>query len=95
MYFAVMLKHVFTNATKGVYLHKRSDGKLFNIARLRAWTKIRKVLDKDLLFANDQDVVNKFTYLGAVVTDDFSLNSDVNRRIVLEATTFAMLTKRV
>ena len=43
----------FKHFTEGVYLHTRSDGKLFNLARLRAKTKVRKVLIRELLFADD------------------------------------------
>lgn len=38
---------------EGVYLHTRSDGSLFNLERLRAKTKVRKVLIRELLFADD------------------------------------------
>ena len=53
IYFAVMLKQAFGNSTEGIYLHTRSDGKLYNIARLRAKTKTREVLIRDMLFADD------------------------------------------
>ena len=36
-----------------VYIRTRSDGKLFNLARLRAKTKVRNVLIRELLFADD------------------------------------------
>ena len=58
IYFAVMLSQAFENSTEGVYLHSRSDGKLFNIARLRAKTKIHKVLVRELLFADDAALVS-------------------------------------
>ena len=48
-----MLKHAFGASTEGIYLHTRSDGKLFNVSRLKAKTKIREVLIRDLLFADD------------------------------------------
>ena len=53
VYFAVMLKHAFGASTEGIYLHTRSDGKLFNVSRLKAKTKIREVLIRDLLFVDD------------------------------------------
>ena len=124
---------------KGVYLHTRSDGRLFNLARLRAKTKIREVLIKDLLFADDAavtshteqdlkclidrlsqackdfgltislkktnvmgqevdtppvitidnynlDVVHQFTYLGSTISDNLSLDAEINRRIGKAAT---------
>ena len=58
IYFAVMLSQAFDNSNEGVYLHSRSDGKLFNIARLRAKTKIRRVLVRELLFADDAALVS-------------------------------------
>ena len=38
---------------EGIHLHTRSDGKLFNLAQLRAKTKVRTVLIRELLFADD------------------------------------------
>ncbi|XP_035663411.1 uncharacterized protein LOC118407100 [Branchiostoma floridae] len=131
IFFAVMLKHAFGSSAEGVYLHTRSDGKLFNLARLKAKTKIREVLIRDLLFADDAalaahsvnklqtlldkfsaacqdfsltisikktqvmcqgvdhppavtinnyelEVVPKFTYLGSTVTDNLSLEAEIN-----------------
>ncbi|XP_051889891.1 uncharacterized protein LOC127580446, partial [Pristis pectinata] len=51
IFFAVMLKHAFGTSTDGVYLHTRSDGKLFSLSWLRAKTKVREVLIRDILFA--------------------------------------------
>ena len=42
--------------TEGIYLCTRSDGRLFNLARLRAKTKVRKVLIRDMRFADDSAV---------------------------------------
>ena len=53
IFFSLLLKHAFKPATEGIYLHTRSDGKLFNIARLRAKTKTRQVLIRDMLYADD------------------------------------------
>ena len=53
IFFAVMLKHAFKTSTDGVYLHTRSDGKLFSLSRLKAKTKIRQTLIRDMLFADD------------------------------------------
>ena len=148
IFFAVMLKHAFGTSTEGVSLHTRSDGRLFNLSRLKAKTKVRKALIRDMLFADDAalaahteqelqslmdnfsrasqafgmtisikktnvvgqgveqppsitvngtklDVVHNFTYLGSTLSDDLSLDSELNRRIGRASSTFAKLSKRV
>ena len=52
----MLLKHVLNTATEGIYLRIRSDGRLFNIAHLRAKTKVCEVLIRDMLFADDAAV---------------------------------------
>ena len=51
--FSLLLSYAFSQSEDGVYLHTRSDGHLFNLALLRAKTKVRKVLIRELLFADD------------------------------------------
>jgi len=53
IFFAMLFRHAFKGATEGVYLHSRSDGKLFNISRLKAKSKTRTVLIRDMFFADD------------------------------------------
>jgi len=53
IFFSILLSHAFDASTDGVYLHTRSDGKLFNLARLRSKTKVRTVLLREMLFADD------------------------------------------
>lgn len=53
IFFSLLLDHAFKSAIDGVYLCTRSDGGLFNLARLRAKTKVRKILVRELLFADD------------------------------------------
>ena len=116
---------------EGIYLHTRSDGGLFNLARLNAKKKVRKstIRVRDMLFAivthtkedlqslgdrfaksckefgltisinktnvmvqgadppditingNHLDIVDQFTYLGSTITNDFSLDADISKRI--------------
>ena len=42
IFFGMLLKHAFDTTTEGIYLRTRSDGRLFNLARLRAKTKVRE-----------------------------------------------------
>ena len=51
--FAFMLRYAFNNLDKGIYLQVRSDGKVFNIRRFSARTKLSEMLIRDFLFADD------------------------------------------
>ena len=53
IFFALLLKRAFDKTTEGIYFRTRSDGRLFNLVRLRAKTKVRKDLISDMLFADD------------------------------------------
>lgn len=53
IFFSLVLSYAFRECDDGVYLHTRSDGKLFNLARLRAKTKVRRILIQEMLFADD------------------------------------------
>lgn len=53
IFFVVMLKHTFDASMEGVFLHTKSDGKLFYLSWLRTKTKVHKTIIRDLLFAND------------------------------------------
>ena len=57
IFFSLVLRSAFETSTDGVYLHTRTDGKLFNLARLKAKTKIRRVLIREMLFADDAALV--------------------------------------
>ena len=91
IYFAVLLSQAFENSSEGIYLHSRSDGKLFNIARLRAKTKIHRVLVRELLFADDaalvshtesglQDLVSSFS----VACNDFGLKISLTKTEIMK-----------
>ena len=56
IFFVVMLKHAFGSATEGIYLRTRWDGKLFNLSRLRAKSKVQLKCLRDFLFADDAAV---------------------------------------
>ena len=148
IFFALLLRHAFGTASDGICLQTRADGRLFNLGRLRAKTKVRETLIKDMLFADDAavtthtqqelqalmdcfsqackyfgltislkktnvlrqdtmelpaitiddyelDVVEQFTYLGSTITDNLSLDTEIDKRIGKAATTLARLTSRV
>lgn len=61
-FFSLVLKHAFGTLTKGVHMNTRSDDKLYNIARLRAKTKVRKTTIRDMLFADDAAVAAHTEY---------------------------------
>ena len=148
IFFGLLLKHAFDTTTEGIYLRTRSDGRLFNLTRLRAKTKVRKVLIRGMLFADDAavathtqeelqslmecfsqackdfgltisltktnvlgqdteappvitiddyelDAVCQFTYIGSIITNNLSLDAEIDRRIEKAASTLARLTARV
>ena len=148
IFFGMLLKHTFDTTTERIYLRTRSDGRLFNLARLRAKTKVREVLIRDMLFADDAavvahtqeelqslmdcssqackdfglticlkktnvlgqdteippvitiddyelDAVCQFTFLGSTITDNLSLDAEINTRIGKAYSTLARLTARV
>lgn len=148
IFFAMLLKHAFGASTEGIYLRTRSDGNLFNLSRLKAKTKVRDRLIRDMLFADDAavvthtqeelqtlmnrfsmackefgltislkktnvlsqdtstapaiaiddyqlDVVHQFTYLGSTITDNLSLDVELDKRIGKATSTLARLSKRV
>ena len=59
IFFAVMLKHAFGPAAEGIYLRTRTDGKLFDLCRLRAKTKAQLRCLRDFLFADDAAVTSR------------------------------------
>ena len=148
IFFALLLRHAFGTAQEGIYLQTRSDGGLFNLAHLKARTKVHEALIRDMLFADDaavmthtqrelqllmdcfsqackdfgliislkktnvlgQDilappvitidnnelkVIHQFTYFGSTITDNLSLDAEIDKRIRKAATTLAHLTSRV
>ena len=58
IFFSVVLRDAFEECEEGILLHTRSDGSLFNLSRLKAKTKIRKTMVRELLFADDAAFVS-------------------------------------
>ena len=143
-FFGLLLKHVLDTTTDGMYFRTRSYDRLFNLARLRAKTKVRNDLIMDMLFADDAavathsqeelqslmdcfsqackdfgltislkktnvlgqdtytlpvisihayelDALCKFTYLGSTITDNLSLDAEIDKRIGKAASLVARL----
>ena len=57
LFLTVVLTVLHQEIQEGVYINTRSDGGLFNLARLKAKTKTTKALIRELLFADDTALV--------------------------------------
>ena len=92
--FSRLLRYALSESEEGIYLHPRSDGSLFNLARLRAKTKVRKVLVREMLFADDaaitahtlQELINCFAH----ACSQFGLTISI-KRLTSWAKTLALL----
>ena len=71
-FFGLLLQHALDTTTDGIYFHTRSDDRLVNLARLRAKTKVRKALIRDMLFADDAAVATHTHEELQSLTDCFS-----------------------
>ena len=72
IFFALLLRHAFGTASEGICLRNRSDGRLFNLGRLRAKTKVRKALIRDMLFVDDAAVTTHTQQELQALMDRFS-----------------------
>ena len=57
VFFSIVLNDAFRDCNQGIYIRYRSSGKLFNIRRFAAKTKVLLALVRDLLYADDCDLV--------------------------------------
>ena len=53
IFFSMVLHYSFDGCEEGIYVRTRTDGNLYNISRLRAKTKTKSMLIRELLFADD------------------------------------------
>ena len=59
IFFSMVLKSAFRDCDEGVHVRTRTDGKLFNNSRIRAKTKVRKILIREMLFADDAALISQ------------------------------------
>ena len=57
VFFSIVLNDAFRDCNQGIYIRYRSSGKLFNIRRFAAKTEVLLALVRDLLYADDCDLV--------------------------------------
>ena len=72
IFFTLLLRHTFGTAQEEIYLWTRSDGSLFNLAHLKARTKVCEALIRDMLFADDATVVTHTQRELQLLMDHFS-----------------------
>ena len=86
---SMLLKRAFCSSIVGVKLHRRSDGHLFNPARLKTNSKIKQITVRDLLFADDAAVVsNSAQNLQTLLNQFSSAYSDFSLTIRLKKLKF-------
>jgi len=89
IFFTALLAHAFPEED-GIMLHARSTGGLFNLSRLRAKPKNKRVLIRELLYADDaalvahsevhlQNLCERF----AKACNDFSMTINLKKTVVM------------
>ena len=58
IFYAVKLKHTFDTSREGVYLHTRSDGRLFYLSPRRAMTNVRETVIIYMIFTDDAAIAS-------------------------------------
>ena len=59
IFFALLLRRAFGTAPEEICLRTRSDGRLINLGRLRAETKVPGAFIRDMLFTDDAAVTTQ------------------------------------
>ena len=77
LYLTAVLDTMNEGLNKGVFLRTRTDGKLFNLARLRAHTKTLEVCIRELLYADDSTLVASNAVDIQQIVDRFSFAADM------------------
>ena len=83
LYFTAVLETTNEGLNRDVFILIRTDGKLFNLARLRAHTKTLKMSIRELLYADDSALVAN------------NADTEVERRIQSATRAYGALQKRL
>lgn len=90
VFFSLLLCYAFRESEDGIFLHTRSDGNLFNLARLRAKTKVRRVFIKEMLFADDaaltahtEEALQRLITRFAEACNDFGLTISLKKTNIM------------
>ena len=90
VFFSLLLCYAFRESEDGIFLHTRSDGNLFNLARLRAKTKVRRVLIREMLFADDaaltahtEETLQRLITRFAEACNDFGLTISLKKTNIM------------
>ena len=75
LFFAAVLEVSNRDTTKVVYITTRSDGRVFNVSRLKAKTKVRQLGVRDLLYADDTGFVSHSKFDPQTILDRFAATS--------------------
>ena len=91
----MLLKRAFGSSSLGIKLFRRTDGKLFGLARLRAKRRVKNFTVRDVLFADDGALVGHYaqdlqTLLSqfSSVCSDFGITISVKKTKVLSQGTY-------
>ena len=90
IFFAIVLYRAFATNENGIYIRYRTSGKLFNLRRLKALSKTSISVIRDLLYADDCDLVahteadiqNLMDCLSAAC-DEFGLTISLDKTVMM------------
>lgn len=92
IFFSLILQHAFQFCSEGGLLHRtRHDGKLLNLTRLRAKTKVKTVLLREMPFADDAAFVSHTESGQQAIIDRFATScQDFGFTIIIKTEVLAM-----
>ena len=77
IYFAAMLSYAFQDISEGIYVRYRSTGSVFDLCRLRHNTEVFVAVIRDLLYADDCDLISHSERGLQILVDCFVAACDV------------------